>query len=70
MPSDSPWKPIRSAPREKRVLLYVPRPQSKDGDCFIGRYEDGLGWTKDASRMDAVYPSHWMPLPPRQSESN
>ncbi len=74
---ESNWKPIATAPRGQRILLFLPATEGVDADCVVGSFER-------LSQREAVYawvvardpkgvhrekillarePSHWMALP-------
>jgi len=54
------WQPIETAPKDKMVLCYW-----EDGSFSVSKYYHAKEcW---AYRMDDVrlFPTHWMPLPPK-----
>jgi hypothetical protein len=70
------WQPIATAPKGRRVLLYLPNENIGVGNwyCQTGEYHDDYAalepqpfWRIDSDERGtysrAHQPTHWMPLP-------
>ncbi len=66
----SEWQPIETAPKDLRVLVFVPDTYGNPtiSGVFTAQWLDGYGWESgyvgcmdEAAGLTA--PTHWMPLP-------
>jgi hypothetical protein len=53
------WKPISSAPRNKRILLWVPPYEGLPAFQTVAQYSPEYGWAVDELRE----PTKWRYLP-------
>ncbi len=67
-PSVPAWLPIESAPKDRTILLWIPRrfPSVVVGSQWSD--DDGLSWGWWAG-PSLVQPTHWMPLPQPPTET-
>lgn len=57
------WQPIKSAPKDKKIILYGEFKNSSIKHIIFGYYEIG-GYTEGwVSNGNEFYPTHWMPRP-------
>jgi hypothetical protein len=60
------WQPIETAPKSKRVLVFVP---IKNHRLVIGWQTMDIGlWLDEKMEPMSYPPTHWMPLPERPHE--
>lgn len=59
----SQWRPIQTAPRGERVLVY----STESMDCDVSEFHSG-SWTPGEA-FDGEY-THWMPLPAPPEKGN
>jgi hypothetical protein len=66
------WRPISTAPRERRLLLYVPATDQQDSWIGVGHFElspespaDEGYWKAENPQVSATRATHWLPLPGR-----
>lgn len=72
------WQPISTAPRDRPVMLYVPRQGDSPADWIgVGHFEfapegraaDGY-WKADNPLVSATRATHWLPMPePPENEA-
>ena len=56
-----PWQPIETAPKQERILVYLPDPDDI-GIVWGYQLDDGT-WTEDETGCEISTPTHWMSLP-------
>jgi hypothetical protein len=73
-PGVNEWQPIETAPKDRRVLVFVPGERSNWTGVFTAwaytygwitgqEYEPGDDETADGTVSLKLDPTHWMPLP-------
>lgn len=65
----SEWRPIDSAPKDERVLIFVPGWGTNAADgVFLAEWQREGYWQPEYAEVTMLdepcdWPTHWMPLP-------